>query len=116
MPKELLAMTAEQWALCQRAVGRYGVPPDEANRYRQGKLYAWLQSTHEEEAAIREGGPEILIERRIARSMKRRLVAIITDFAFQGWRQSYMASDVEPTLAELGWFPEYEDDDEDDET
>ena len=112
MAKEEIRLSAKQWALCQGAVGRYGVPRDEANRYRQGKLYAWLQFTHEEEASIHEEGPETVITRNMAGGMKRRLVAIITDFAFQGWRQAYMVSDVEPTLAVLGWVQEYREDEE----
>ncbi len=112
MAKEEIRLSAKQWALCQGAVGRYSVPRDEANRYRQSKLYAWLQFTHEEEATVSEEGPETAITRNIPGGMKRRLVTILTDFAFQGWRQSYMVQDVEPTLAVLGWVPEYREDDD----
>lgn len=114
MPKAEIRLSAAQWELCRQAVGRYGVPQDEASQSRQSRLYAWLQLNQDERANAREGGPDTVIVRHMAGGMKRRLVAIITDFPGQGWRQESWVQIVLPTLAVLGWTPDY-DDDEDDE-
>lgn len=114
MPKEEIALTVMQWQLCNGAVGRYAVPQNEAAHYRQDRLYAWLQFTKDEEAQICEGGPDTLITRHMAGGMKRRLVAIMTDFRFQNWAQAPYTKDVKPLLAILGWTLEYNESNGDD--
>jgi hypothetical protein len=115
VPKAEIRLTAEQWAICKSAVGRAGVPSDETSQHRQSRLYAWLQFTHEEQAQVDSEGQGAIIMRHMAGGMKRRLVAIVSDVTFQGWRQESWVSIVLPALAGLGWLPEYDDEDEDDE-
>ena len=116
MPKAEIRLTADQWGICRNAVGRAPVPSDETSQHRQSRLYAWLQLTHEEQAQVDAEGQGAIVVRHMAGGMKRRLVAIVSDVTFQGWRQEAWVRLVLPTLAVLGWLPEYDDEDDDDDS